>query len=79
MPTIIQELGIDKKEFLKVGLLSMIPWGCAAVAMVVWGGHSDRTGERRWHAAGGLLLAIVGLLGLAVVGKNAVLDRKSVV
>jgi MFS family permease len=73
MPTIIQELGIDKKEFLKVGLLSMIPWGCAAVAMVVWGGHSDRTGERRWHAAGGLLLAIVGLLGLAVVGKNAVL------
>ena len=73
MPTIIQELGIDKKEFLKVGLLSMIPWGCAAVAMVVWGGHSDRTGERRWHAAGGLLVAIVGLLGLAVVGKNAVL------
>ena len=37
MPTIIQELGIDKKDFLKVGLLSMIPWGFAAVAMVVWG------------------------------------------
>src|SRR5262249_9549791 len=27
MPTIIQELGIDKKDLLKVGLLSMIPWG----------------------------------------------------
>jgi len=25
MPTIIQELGIDKKDFFKVGLLSMIP------------------------------------------------------
>ena len=72
MPTIIQELGIDKKDFLKVGLLSMIPWGCAAVAMVLWGSHSDRTGERRWHSAGGLMVAIVGLLMLAVVGKAPV-------
>jgi D-galactonate transporter len=68
MPTIIQELGIDKKDFLKVGLLSMIPWGCAAVAMVLNGMHSDKTGERRWHAAGGLLVAMLGLIGLAVVG-----------
>ena len=72
MPTIIQELGIDKKDFLKVGLLSMIPWGCAAVAMVLWGSHSDRTGERRWHSAGGLLVAIVGLILLALVGKAPV-------
>ena len=72
MPTIIQELGIDKNEFLKVGLLSMIPWGCAAVAMVYWGAHSDRTGERRWHAAGALLLGMVGLLMLAAVGHAAV-------
>jgi nitrate/nitrite transporter NarK len=68
MPTIIQELGIDKTDFLKVGLLSMIPWGVAAVAMVVWGHHSDKTGERRWHAASGLLVAMVGLLALTVVG-----------
>jgi D-galactonate transporter len=68
MPTIIQELGIDKADFLKVGLLSMIPWGVAAVAMVVWGAHSDRTGERRWHAASGLLVAMTGLLALTVVG-----------
>ncbi len=72
MPTIIQELGVDKKDFLKVGLLSMIPWGCAAVAMVFWGDHSDRTGERRWHSAGGLLLAIAGLVTLAMVGKAPV-------
>jgi len=68
MPTIIQELGIDKKDFLKVGLLSMIPWGLAAIAMVLWGHHSDKTGERRWHAAGGLMVAIIGLLMLALVG-----------
>jgi MFS family permease len=72
MPTIIQELGIEKTDFLKVGLLSMIPWGAAAIAMVVWGHHSDKTGERRWHAASGLLLAIVGLLTLALVGHAAV-------
>jgi len=72
MPTIIQELGIPKSDFLMVGLISMIPWGLAAVAMVVWGAHSDRTGERRWHAAGGLLVGIVGLIGLALVGHSPV-------
>ncbi len=68
MPTIIQELGVDPKDFLAVGLLSMIPWGTAAVAMVLVGSHSDRTGERRWHAAGSLLVAVVGLLALALIG-----------
>ena len=29
----------------------------AAVAMVAWGAHSDRTGERIWHVALPLLLA----------------------
>jgi predicted MFS family arabinose efflux permease len=52
----------------------MIPWGCAAIAMVYWAAHSDRTGERRWHAAAGLLLSMVGLLMLAVVGNAAVLS-----
>jgi D-galactonate transporter len=68
MPTIIQELGIDKKDFFKVGLLSMIPWGISAVVMVLWGAHSDKTGERRWHVAGSLLLTVVGLIGLTLVG-----------
>jgi MFS family permease len=74
MPTIIQELGIDKKDFLKVGLLSMIPWGLAAITMVYWGAHSDRTGERRWHAAGGLLVGMAGLIMLALVGHAPVLS-----
>jgi D-galactonate transporter len=68
MPTIIQELGIDKHDFLKVGLLSMIPWGLAAIAMVLWAAHSDRTQERRWHAAGGLIVGMAGLIMLALVG-----------
>jgi D-galactonate transporter len=72
MPTIIQELGVSKKDFLLVGLYNMIPWGCAAIAMVLWGIHSDNTGERRWHSAGGLLLTIAGLVLLALVGKNPI-------
>ena len=72
MPTIIQELGVEKTDFLKVGLLSMIPWGLAAIAMVYWGHHSDRSGERRWHSTAGLALAVVGMITLAVVGKNPV-------
>jgi len=68
MPTIIQELGIDQNDYLKVGLLSMIPWGVAAISMVLVGGHSDRTGERFWHAIIPMLTAAAGLLGLALVG-----------
>jgi MFS family permease len=68
MPTIVQELGIAKSDYLRVGLLSMIPWGTAALTMVLWGRHSDRSGERRWHVATGLLVACAGLLLLAAVG-----------
>ena len=68
MPTIIQELGIDQNDYLKVGLLSMIPWGIAAMSMVLVGSHSDRTGERFWHTIMPILAAAAGLLGLALVG-----------
>lgn len=70
LPTIIQELGVDKKDFLKVGLISMIPWGVAAVSMVVVGSHSDKTGERRWHAAGSLLVGALGMIAVAVIPKG---------
>lgn len=68
MPTIIQELGIARTDYLRVGLVSMIPWGLAGVTMVWAGAHSDKTGERRWHAALSLLCAALGLLGLGLVG-----------
>jgi MFS family permease len=72
MPTIIQELGIARTAYLRVGLLSMIPWGVAGVAMVWAGAHSDRTGERRLHAAGALAVTAAGLLALAFVGHAVV-------
>jgi nitrate/nitrite transporter NarK len=39
-----------------IGWISVIPWGAAAVAMVLNGMHSDRTFERRWHVAAPCLL-----------------------
>ncbi len=74
MPTIIQELGIDPGDYFKVGLLAMIPWGAAAVFMVLWSRHSDRTGERRWHATVCSMMVMVGMLLLAFFGSNTVVS-----
>jgi MFS family permease len=74
MPTIVQELGIDKKDLFKVGLLSMIPWGASILSMIYWGSHSDRTGERRWHSAGGFLVEFVGLVLLALAHQSPIVS-----
>ena len=72
MPTIVQELGIGKSEYLEIGLLSMIPWGTAGIVMVWAGARSDRTGERRQHVAGSLFVAAAGLVSLVLVGAHVV-------
>ncbi len=54
MPQVIATFGLDP---LHVGFLTAIPYLFAAIAMVLWGRHSDKTGERRWHIALPLLLA----------------------
>lgn len=72
MPTIIQELGLDRSAYLQIGLLSMIPWGIAGVVMLWWGDHSDRTGERRWHVTGALVCTAAGLAMLAMIGTHVI-------
>ena len=74
MPTLVQELGIGSTEFLRIGLVTAIPWGVAGVTMVYAGSHSDRTGERRWHVIGSLLFTASGLVLLANVGRAPVLS-----
>jgi len=49
----------------QIGLLSAIPWGVAAVAMVAMGRHSDQTGERRWH------IFVAGMIGAAAFAVSA--------
>ncbi|WEK47218.1 MAG: MFS transporter [Candidatus Andeanibacterium colombiense] len=74
LPTIVQEIGIPKNDYFLVGLVSMIPWGIGAIAMVLVAWSSDRTGERRWHAIGSSLVAALGCVLLAVAGHSAVVS-----
>jgi len=49
LPQIIASLG--KLTNLQVGAVTTIPYALACVALVLWGRHSDATGERTWHVA----------------------------
>jgi ACS family tartrate transporter-like MFS transporter len=61
LPQIVKQLGLSNME---VGWVTMIPYVCGAVSMVVCGRLSDRFGDRRWTlfwtcviSTGGLVLA----------------------
>jgi sugar phosphate permease len=67
LPTILKRLS-GKSDF-KVTLLAALPYVAAFVTQQVNGWHSDRTQERRWHAA--IPVFVCGLaLGLAVVYRS---------
>ena len=63
LPQLIKTMGV--KDVFNVGLLTAIPYGFAAVVMLLVGRSSDRSGERRWHTA---LMAIMGGVGLIFAG-----------
>lgn len=60
LPQIIKGLGDGLTNF-EVGLTTIVPYATAALAMVLWGAHSDRTRERRGHFALAAFLAAGGL------------------
>ena len=70
LPSVIRSL--SGLSYFMTGLVSTLPFLATAIAMVLVGMHSDRTGERRWHTA---IPAFVGagVLGLAGYGGSAVL------
>jgi MFS family permease len=74
MPTLISEFGIAPSNFLEIGLISMIPWGVTAIVQVLWAWNSDRTGERRWHTAGGFAMCVAGMTMLALIDGQPVLQ-----
>jgi ACS family tartrate transporter-like MFS transporter len=47
----------------QVSLVASIPYVCAIPAMLIAGWHSDRTGERKWHA---IIATFVAAAGLAI-------------
>jgi MFS family permease len=51
---------------MQTGLVNSVPYVVAAVLMILWGRHSDKKGERRWHTAIPLALIACGMLGTFV-------------
>ena len=48
MPQLVKSFGLTN---LQTGLVNAVPFGIAAVWMILWGRSSDRSGERVWHNA----------------------------
>jgi len=61
IPQLIKNTGI--KDPLEVGLLTAIPYSFGAIAMLVLGRSSDRSGERRRHLA---LASFLGATGIVI-------------
>jgi len=64
LPTIVKAFGVQ--GYLRVGLITAIPYAVAVVGMILLSRHSDRTGERRMHyvlnvTAGGIGLILSGV------------------
>ena len=54
-----------------VGYILIIPPLVASIVMIFWGRHSDKSGERKYHSIGAILLCVVGAL-LAALSTNLV-------
>jgi MFS transporter, ACS family, tartrate transporter len=63
IPQIIKSIGSTSN--MMAGWLTMIPYICGGIALVVWGRFSDRRQERRWHL---LVACVVSALGLFIAG-----------
>jgi MFS transporter, ACS family, tartrate transporter len=59
LPQIIASLG--QMTNAQVGLVTMIPYTLACIALVLWGRHSDATEERALHVAAPALLGAIAL------------------
>jgi ACS family tartrate transporter-like MFS transporter len=63
-PQIVHRLA---EGFGMTGVINAIPYVFAAVTMVLWGRHSDHTGERSRHVAIAYLVSSVGLIATALM------------
>ena len=67
MPQLVKSFGLTNFE---TGCVNSIPFGIAAVWMILWGRSSDKTGERVWHNALPLAWMVVAMVGLFFFIKN---------
>jgi len=64
LPTIIRGLGVQST--ITIGMLSTVPYIGALIGMVLVSRHSDRTLERRYHAALPCVACAAGLVGICL-------------
>jgi len=74
MPTLIKATGVVGN--LNIGLFSAIPFGCAILAMNLFGHSADARQERRWHL---VIPALMGAAGFVVAASFASNTTVSVV
>jgi len=67
-PQLLKSFGLS---VMQTGLVNSVPYVIAAVLMILWGRHSDKTAERRWHTAIPLTLIAGGMLGTLATGSLA--------
>ncbi|GGY92439.1 MFS transporter [Pseudoduganella plicata] len=70
LPQLVRNSGVA--AMVDIGLLTAIPYGIAAIVMVLAARHSDRTGERRWHTALAGCAGALGLLASVAYADNTV-------
>ncbi|SAL24061.1 major facilitator transporter [Caballeronia choica] len=71
LPTLIRGTGVT--DAYSVGMLSAIPYGFAALTMVLVSRHSDRSRERRWHTASCALIGAVAISAISRAGGDLTL------
>jgi MFS family permease len=67
-PRIIADAGVG--DVLDLGLFSALPPLLGIVVMFLVGRHSDRTLERRWHAATSWMVAAIAMIAISVSDGN---------
>jgi MFS family permease len=50
-----------------IGLINAIPYVFGVIAMILWGRHSDRTGERAGHTAIGYAVGAARLIACGLM------------
>jgi ACS family tartrate transporter-like MFS transporter len=70
LPKILSEVSGFKG--MQLSMITMLPFVAALAGMIIIGNHSDRTRERKWHAAGCALTAALGI-GLAAFSQHSTL------
>jgi len=68
LPTIVKAFGV--KGYLRIGLITAIPYFVAVIGMLLISRSSDRTGERRLHYVFNVTAGAIGLILSGVFASN---------